>query len=167
MSSHTCNHHPTPDPEVAAVLGAYPAQPDSLIPILHAVQKRLGGYLHEAALHQIAAFLAMPASRVYGVATFYSLLNTEPKGKYIIRVCSSAPCYAVGSANILTELRNQLGIVPGQTTPNRKFTLEYTSCLGVCGVAPAIMINNQVYGNLTPAKLQEIIEHYEADLGEV
>ncbi len=148
-----------PEPELNRILAEFPAGPDSLIPMMHAVQKQLG-YLRPETIHPIADHLGLPPSRVYGVATFYSLLATEPKGKYIIRVCGSAPCYAVGSDSILSVIRDILAINPGETSTDGLFTLEVASCLGVCGVAPAVMINDQVYGNLTPSKIQNIISDY-------
>jgi NADH-quinone oxidoreductase subunit E len=99
-------------------------------------------------------------SKVYGVATFYTLLDTEEKGENIIRVCESAPCHIKKSTNILNELKEGLGIDVGETTDDEKFSLELSSCLGVCGVAPAIMINDTVYGNLNSEKLENILEKY-------
>ena len=153
---HQCHNLTTTMQEI---LSHHSAQPDSLIPILNEVQRTIG-HLHQEAIRQIADFLGLPPSRIYGVASFYSLLATEPKGENVIRVCSSAPCYVVGSADILKEIQNQLSIKPGETTADGKFTLEYTSCIGVCGVAPAVMINDQVYGNLTLDKVKEILNKY-------
>lgn len=130
-----------------------------LISVLHEVQAELG-YLSEEVLESVASNLNLPLSKVYGVATFYTLLDTEDKGENIIRVCESGPCHVKGSTNILTELQEKLGIEIGETTKDNKFSLELTSCLGVCGVAPAIMINDTVYGNLTSAKLDSVLEKY-------
>ena len=98
----------------------------------------------------------IPLSRVYGVATFYSMFSVRPRGKYIIRICERLPCHIVGAREVIQAFEEALGIRVGETTENGKSTLEYTSCLGVCGVAPAVMINDRVYGNLTPAKVEEI-----------
>ena len=130
-----------------------------LIPILQETQKELG-YLPEEAMLQIAEALNIPVGKVFGVATFYTLFATAPKGRYIVRICESAPCHIRGAEEIVAALEEELAIGPGQTTPDGLFTLEHTSCLGVCGVAPAIMINDEVYGNLTPEKVREIINQY-------
>lgn len=130
-----------------------------LISVLHKVQEELG-YLSEEGLQVVAKKLDVPLSKVYGVATFYTLLDTEEKGENIIRVCESAPCHVKDSTNILNELQEKLGVEVGETTDDGKFSLEFTSCLGVCGVAPAIMINETVYGNLNSTKLDSILEQY-------
>jgi NADH-quinone oxidoreductase E subunit len=130
-----------------------------LISVLHKAQAELG-YLSEEVLKIVAKKLSLPLSKVYGVATFYTLLDTEEKGENIIRVCESAPCHIKKSTNILNELKEGLGIDVGETTDDEKFSLELSSCLGVCGVAPAIMINDTVYGNLNSEKLENILEKY-------
>ncbi|WP_200806454.1 NADH-quinone oxidoreductase subunit NuoE [Selenihalanaerobacter shriftii] len=130
-----------------------------LISVLHKVQAKLG-YLSEEVLELVAKSLNLPLSKVYGVATFYTLLDTEEKGDNIIRVCESAPCHIKGSTNILEEVKEKLDIKTGEITKDNKFSLELTSCLGVCGVAPAIMINETIYGNLTANKLDSILEKY-------
>lgn len=131
----------------------------NLLPILHAIQAELG-YLPESAMAQVARALKIPLSKVYGTATFYSLFATHPKGEYVIRICESAPCHIQGAQEVIEALEKELGIKVGETTPDRKFTLELASCIGVCGVAPAIMINEQVHGNLTPAMIPGIIARY-------
>ena len=95
-----------------------------------------------------------------GVVGFYSMLSKEPRGKYIIRLCQSPPCFIKGFTNILQILKKQLGLDVNETTEDGLFTLEFSSCLGVCGIAPAMSINNEVYGNLTEKKVIEIIENY-------
>ncbi|MCK8816626.1 NADH-quinone oxidoreductase subunit NuoE [Natroniella sulfidigena] len=130
-----------------------------LISVLHAVQAELG-YLSTEGLKIVAKKLDIPLSKVYGVATFYTLLDTEEKGENVIRLCESAPCHIKGATNILTELQDKLDIDVGETTDDNKFSLEMTSCLGICAVAPAIMINGTVYGNLTSKKLDSILDRY-------
>ena len=142
---------------VTKILSRYQPTADSLIPILHEVQQNLR-QLPDNVTQAIADYLKVPVSKVYGVATFYSLFSTIPKGKYIIRVCGSAPCYILGTTNLLKAIEKELGIKPGETSADFKFTLEHTSCLGVCGVAPAIMINDEVYGNLTEEKLSAVLK---------
>jgi len=144
---------------IKEIIVGYESEKTPLISILHRVQDKLG-YLSEEVLKLVAKYLDLPLSKVYGVASFYTLLDTEEKGENIVRVCESAPCHVKGSMNVLAELKSELGIDIGETTKDNKFSLELTSCLGVCGVAPAIMVNDQVYGNLTAKKLEEILEKY-------
>jgi NADH:ubiquinone oxidoreductase subunit E len=94
------------------------------------------------------------------VATFYSLLYTKPKGKYTVRVCESAPCHVQGAQEVVDTLVRELGVSFGETTPDGLFTLEKVSCLGVCGVAPAVMIDDRVYGNLTPETVAAVLQEY-------
>lgn len=144
---------------IEEITEGFAAERTPLISVLHQVQAELG-YLSEEGLGIVAEKLDLPLSKVYGVATFYTLLNTEAKGEYIIRVCESAPCHVKDSTNILTELKDKLGIEVGETTEDGKFSLELTSCLGVCGVAPAIMINDTVHGNLDTTRLESVLERY-------
>ena len=141
------------------IIEAQGHRPDRLIPILQEAQ-RAYGYLPEEAMRRIADALGMPVGKVFGVATFYSLFAIAPKGKHIVRVCESAPCHVRGAEDVFAALEEELGVAPGRTTADGFFTLEHTSCLGVCGVAPAMMIDDVVYGNLTPEKTREIIASY-------
>ncbi|MGE5587810.1 MAG: NADH-quinone oxidoreductase subunit NuoE [Clostridia bacterium] len=145
--------------KVSEILAKYSRRPDALVSILHDVQKE-AGYVSEEAMTEIASELDIPVSKVYGVATFYTLFSTKPKGRYIVRVCENAPCHVRGAKAVIEALEKELGIPMGGTTSDGKFTLEYTSCLGVCGVAPAIMINEAVYGNLTPERVPLILKEY-------
>ncbi len=144
--------------QLATVIEKYKQTPGSLLDVLAEAQA-LNGYLSRPVLQQIAEGLALPESKVYGVATFYSLFKTAPTGRFIIRLCESAPCHVRGAADVLAAIEETLGIKPGETTADGRFTLEFTSCLGLCGVAPAIMIGEQVYGNLTPDRVKEILHN--------
>ena len=145
--------------ELEPIIAEYKDQPGGLIPVLHAVQRKTG-YLCDEVLTKVADQMDIPLSKVYGVATFYSLFTVKPKGKYIIRVCESAPCHIVGAQDVYKALEEQLGITAGENSEDGLFTLEFASCLGVCGVAPAIMINDEVYGNLTPEMIPGILAKY-------
>ncbi len=147
---------------VAEIVSRYGARQECLLQILHDVQAD-NNSLSEAELLQVARLMDIPLSRVYGVATFYSMFSVRPRGKYIIRICESAPCHIVGAREVIEAFEQALGIRMGETTQDGRFTLEYTSCLGVCGVAPAVMINDRVYGNLTPAKVEEILAGLDED----
>lgn len=145
--------------ELAEIIDRNGRDAGRLIPILQEAQ-RVYGYLSEPAMQQVADALGITVGKVFGVATFYSLFATAPKGMHIIRLCESAPCHIGGAEEICAALEEELGVSPGQTTADGLFTLEYTSCLGVCGVAPAMMIDETVYGNLTVAKVKDIIGDY-------
>ncbi len=137
----------------------YEPNPDNLLFILHDIQENNPyHYLSEEDLKKVAEYLGLTYSFVYGVVTFYTMYSTKPRGRYLVRICQSPPCHLMGSTDISEELKKHLKIDFDQTTPDGLFTLEKTSCLGVCGVAPAMMINDEVYGNLTPQKIVEIIE---------
>ena len=110
----------------------------------------------------VAEGLGVSLEQVYGVSTFYSWFTLEPKGEHLIRVCLGTACYVKGSADILAELERQLGIKAGHTTNDGKFTLEATRCLGCCGLAPVMTIDDDVFGRLIPADVKGILEKYRA-----
>lgn len=145
--------------DLSTILTKYQKAPGSLLDILTEAQA-LNGYLSRGIIQEIAEELAIPESNVYGVATFYSLFKTAPTGRHIIRICENAPCHIRGAQDVLTAIEDTLGIKPGETTADGNFTLEFTSCLGLCGVAPAMMIGDQVFGNLTPERVREIISGF-------
>ena len=107
---------------------------------------------------ELSQSLNIPISEIYGVATFYSFLSTKPLGRNVIRVCKSLPCYLKNSQMIIKSVEQETGIKPGETTPDGKFSLQLTNCIGLCDEAPAMMINNDVYGNLTPDKISQILK---------
>jgi NADH-quinone oxidoreductase E subunit len=148
------------DPEaIDTIVAAHAGHEGALLPVLREVQEVVG-YLPEWALKRVALGLGLSLSRVYGVATFYSLFTTKPKGQYVIRVCESAPCHVQGAQEVINALMRELGVGFGETTPDGRFTLEAVSCLGTCGVAPAVMIGDRVYGNLTPETVLTVLEEY-------
>jgi NADH-quinone oxidoreductase subunit E len=146
-------------PELKAILERYPDKRQALLPCLHLAQEKCG-CLTEGIILFLAQELNLPKVEVYSVATFYSMFTFEEQGKFVIRVCVSLPCYLKGSRKILETIKKELNIEINQTTADKKFTIEPVSCLGLCDVAPAIMINKHVYGNLTPRKVREIIQEY-------
>jgi NADH-quinone oxidoreductase subunit E len=136
----------------------YDPSAENLLSILHDLQDaREQHYLTDPDLRIAAEYLHLPFSFVHGVATFYTMFSLTPRGKHIIRICQSPPCHLMGATTIGEELIRLLKVGFGQTTPDGLFSLEISSCLGVCGVAPAMMINDEVYGNLTPRRVQEIL----------
>jgi NADH-quinone oxidoreductase subunit E len=128
---------------------------EKLISIL--TEKQKDGGLSDEVLEDIAKSLDMPLSEVYGVATFYSFLSVKPRGKYVIRVCKSLPCFYKNSAMILVAVEKELGIKPGEITTDGKFSLETTNCIGSCDNPPAMMINDEIHNGLTPEKVINII----------
>lgn len=136
----------------------YTPDKDNLIYILHDIQDtHPQHYISEEAVAAVAEYLGVPPNHIYGVLTFYTMYSTKPRGANIIRLCESPPCYIKGSENILRKLKILLGVDEGQTTKDGLFTLELCACLGVCGNAPVMMINNDVYGDLSEEKVEEII----------
>ncbi len=146
-------------PDVDRIVAKHAGREGALLPVLREVQD-LVGYLPEAVMKRVALGLGLSLSRVYGVATFYSLFYTKPKGLYVVRVCESAPCHVQGAQAVVEAIVEELGVSFGETTPDGRFTLEMVSCLGVCGVAPAVMVGDRVYGNLTPDTAVAVIREY-------
>jgi len=130
-----------------------------LIPCLHELQDEYG-WLSEDLVSAAARAFNMSEGEVYSVASFYTFLTTEKKGKYVIRVCGSINCHLAEKEIILEALENELGVEVGETTPCGLFTLESTSCIGLCDQAPAMMINEERFGHLTPSKVFDIINSY-------
>ena len=141
------------------ICSKYAHDKDNLIYILYEIKNsHPQHYISEEAVQTVAEYLGVPANHIYGVLTFYTMYSTKPRGQNIIRLCESPPCYIKGSENILHKLMTLLDIEVGETTKDGCFTLELCACLGVCGNAPVMMINNDVYGDLTEEKVEEIIE---------
>lgn len=134
--------------------------PGALMPVLQQAQE-LYGYLPIEVQKTIAAGLQLPMSEVYGVVTFYSQFTLNPKGKYQIAVCLGTACYVKGSGDVIARISQKLGIEPGGITPDGKFSLDETRCIGACGLAPAMTINGKVYGRLTPTDVDGILNSYE------
>ena len=132
-------------------LSRFTGEPGELIPVLQAVQKRVG-YLPKEALRRVARYCHVPESTVYGVATFYSQFYLERQGRHKIRVCRGTACHVRGSKKIMAALTRKLGIEPGETTPDYKFTLERVACFGACALAPVVVIDEKVHGGMSPQK---------------
>ncbi|MCK9316666.1 MAG: NADH-quinone oxidoreductase subunit NuoE [Candidatus Caldatribacteriota bacterium] len=130
-----------------------------LIPILYKAQE-LFKYLPPEVMSFVAKGMGISESEVFGVATFYSYFKTKPIGRHTITVCMGTACYVKGAKKILEELQNKLGIKEGETTKDLRFTLGSQPCFGSCGMAPVIMIDNNVHGRLTPDKLDEVLQKY-------
>ncbi len=168
MTTHsgcTCQTAAPISPEIMTkvdeIIARHKDQAGALMPVLQEVQEAVG-YLPPAVQERIATALNIQGSEVFGVMSFYSMYTWKPKGKYVIRMCESPPCHVVDAENMLHALQQELGIGVGETTGDGLFTLELTACLGVCEVAPAMQINEVVIGNLTAAKIKQILADYRA-----
>lgn len=141
------------------VLKDYASVPGALIPVLQIAQAMFG-YLPETALRKIALALGKPYSEVAGVVGFYSFFTTVPRGKHLVRVCLGTACYVRGGKQVLAELKELLRIEVGETTPDRLFSLDVGRCFGACGLAPVIMIDDDVHQRVKSAQLAKILERY-------
>lgn len=150
---------------IDAVVSSHRNETGALIPVLQEVQQQLG-FLSQPVLHYIAARLDIPFSEVTGVVTFYSYFNTEPRGKHTVRVCLGTACYVRNGKQVLSDLKRELGIDVGQTSDDRQFSLEVGRCFGACGLAPVIMIDEDVHQRVKPARLRELIAPYREEHNE-
>ncbi|WP_139904683.1 NADH-quinone oxidoreductase subunit NuoE [Clostridium thermarum] len=131
----------------------------ALIAVLHKAQE-LFGYLGEEVQNYVAEKLSIPVSKVYGVISFYSYFTTEPKGKYVISICTGTACFVKGSGEIVEEFKRKLNIKEGETTKDGLYTIDTLRCVGACGLAPVIMVNNRVYGHFTKKDINKVLEEY-------
>ncbi|MGI6070826.1 MAG: NADH-quinone oxidoreductase subunit NuoE [Blautia sp.] len=143
-----------------AVIDELKSQQGALMPILQKAQD-IYGYLPKEVLKIISDETQIPMEKVYGVVTFYSQFTLNPKGKYRISVCLGTACYVKGSGDIYNKLMEKLGIVGGECTPDGKFSLDACRCVGACGLAPVMMVNDEVYGRLTVDDIDDILAKYE------
>ncbi len=142
------------------VLDSFTAEADNLIPILQKVQEKFG-YISPAAVEQITDFLKITQSRIYGVASFYSQFRFNPPADHSITICLGTACHVRGGEILAKILERELGIKPGQSTPDGKFELNRVACLGCCALAPVVKIDNDVYSGVTVKALKEILDNYE------
>lgn len=143
--------------DVEPILKKYPnAGRDALIPLLQEVQEAQG-FLSKDAVVRIGRHLSLPASKIYGVATFYNQFRFQPRGKHHFMVCRGTACHVKGSAKALDMLMNTLKLKPGQTSRDKLFSLEVVACMGACGLAPVVNLNGEFHAKVTPKKLARII----------
>lgn len=144
--------------DIEPILKRYPeAKRDALIPILQDVQEETG-YLSQDAVARIGKYLNLPASKIYGVATFYNQFRFQPLGKYHIQICRGTACHVKGSFSVLETLERELGIKAGQTSRDKMFSLEIVACMGACGLSPVMNINGEFYAKTTSKKVTKIIQ---------
>jgi len=147
---------------VEAILREHPgAGRDHLIPILQEVQDTQG-YLSQESIAEIGKALDLPASKIFGVATFYNMFRFQPRGRHHIMVCRGTACHVKGSAKSLDMVSQELGIQPGETTRDGLFSLEVVACMGACGLAPVVNINGHFHAKVNPMKLRKIVEECRA-----
>jgi NADH-quinone oxidoreductase subunit E len=144
---------------VQAAVERHGATVEALIPILTEVNQALG-YLPAEALAEVSRGLRVPKSQLFSVASFYTMLSTKPRGRHVIQFCESAPCHVVGGREVWQTLQDELRLAPGETSADGKWTLVTTSCLGICGVGPVIMVDDDIYGNLEPDRVADILARY-------
>lgn len=158
-----CAHPPLGNGDserLAELLNKYKQQKGALIPVLQETQK-IFSYLPETAMEQIALTFGLPLGHVYGVATFYAQFHLKPRGRHVIRVCQGTACHVRGSAKILDRVRQELGIDAGETTGDMRYTIEPVACIGACGLAPVMMINEDTHGRLVADIIPNILTKYE------
>jgi NADH:ubiquinone oxidoreductase subunit E len=163
-STDRCNEMQEFSPEelaaADAIIDRYRHKPGSLIPVLEEAQEAIG-YLPKSIQRRIARGLKIPFSEVYGVVTFYSFFTMIPRGRHTIRCCLGTACYVKGGSKILEKLSHALNTDAGETTPDQRFSLETVRCLGACGLAPVMVVDDHTYKQMNPSKVQDIISEYE------
>lgn len=150
--------------KVAEIISRYPEgrQKSALLPVLHLAQEEFGGWLDVPVMDYVASLLNIKPIEVYEVASFYTMYNLKPVGKYVFEVCHTGPCMLNGSDNIIAYIKEKLGIGPGETTADGLFTLKPAECLGACGYAPMMQLGKHYREHLTKEKVDAIIEECRA-----
>jgi NADH-quinone oxidoreductase subunit E len=145
--------------QLAEILSIHEKDRSELVPILQEIQENLG-YLSKEAMQEVAQFLEIPESTVYGIATFYNQFRFTPLGKHPIKVCLGTTCHILGGRLLMEALERELDIKEGGLTPDSKFSLERVACIGCCSKAPVVVIGDTIYPNLTTAKVEETLIPY-------
>jgi NADH-quinone oxidoreductase subunit E len=158
-SCKNCEHLDLKKDELLEVIKVNIKEAGSLIAVLQKAQD-IYGYLSEDNMRLIAEEMHIPVAEVFGVATFYSQFRFAPMGRNVIKVCMGTACHVRGALKVLRTIERELGIKAGETTEDGRFTLETVACIGACGLAPVISINNMVYGNMTPQVVSETLDKY-------
>lgn len=151
--------------EIAAIIKSYPAEKRYIIAIMHELNRNYR-YLPRAALEMTAEHVGVPFSHVYSMATFYKTFSLVPRGRINLKVCDGTTCHIKGSSVLVEEIYRQLGIRPGETTPDGEFSLETVNCIGACALAPALLVGERVYSLVNSSRLQEIIQEYRGGEGD-
>ena len=143
--------------EFERLLTRYPDNEAVILPVLHLAQREFG-YVSDEAIVYVAGLLGLSPARIEGVATFYTMYNRKPVGKYHVQICRNISCSLLGAEHLIEHVAGKLGVKPGGTTPDGKFTLSQVECLGSCGTAPVMQVNDDYYENLTEASIDAILD---------
>ncbi|MBI5575888.1 MAG: NADH-quinone oxidoreductase subunit NuoE [Deltaproteobacteria bacterium] len=143
--------------EFEALLARYPDKEAAILPTLHIAQREFGHVSDEAVVY-VAGLLGFTPARIEGVATFYTMYNRKPVGKYHVQICRNISCSLLGAEHLIGHLSKKLGVKPGETTPDGKFTLSTAECLGSCGTAPVMQVNDDYHENLTEEKIDALLD---------
>lgn len=146
--------------EIETIAQRYHEEPHQLMQILLDIQKISQNSIPREVAVVISRVTGIPEATLYGYCSFYAMISPTPRGQYLIRMCESAPCHVCGAKQVMDAIIRTLGIEPGETTEDGRFTLEYCQCLGVCEESPAILINDRIYKDLTPGRAATLIEDY-------
>jgi NADH-quinone oxidoreductase E subunit len=149
--------------EILRIRDEYPDSQSALLPALYLAQQDYGGWLPEGAFDEVAAVMDLPATLVSSAATFYTMFNKGPVGEHLIQVCTNISCSLLGAEHLINYIGRKLGIQPGETTQDDKFTLLKVECLGSCGTAPMMQVDDTYYENLTEEKIDRILAELEQD----
>ena len=150
---------PEQEAQLKAIIAEHKGEDGAAIPVLHKAQE-IYGYLPIEVQTKIAEGLDIPLAEIYGIVTFYTQFSLNPKGSYQIAVCLGTACYVKGSGDILEKIKERLGIDVGECTPDGKFSIDATRCIGACGLAPVLTVNDEVYGRLTVDDVDDILAKY-------
>ena len=145
---------------IKTILNSFEPVRENAIPILHAVQER-EGFLSPEAMGQVAEYLHLSKSEVYGIATFYTRFKFKPSGKHCLKVCRGTACHVKGAGEVLAEFEKRLCIKPGETTPDGEYSLETEACFGSCALAPVVVLDEHVHGRMTPSKTDDVLRSWE------
>jgi NADH-quinone oxidoreductase subunit E len=148
------------DTRVDKIIDKYEGEEGFLIQLLLDIQREFN-WIPKEAIERISARLQVPLSRIYRVVSFYKVLSLKPVGRHVIQVCLGTACHVRGGPRILEEVENTLGIGAGTTTDDMKFTVNRVNCIGCCALGPVMIIDNDYHGKLSPAKVKDILAHYE------
>ena len=151
---------PQLEKKIATIAERYHKEPHQLMRILLDIQNAASNAIPREVAIVVSRVTGIPEAKLYGFISFYAMISPKPRGKYVIRMCESAPCHVTGAVAVMESITKTLGIQPGETSRDGRFTLEYCQCLGVCESSPAILVNDIVYKNLTPGRAATLMEDY-------
>jgi NADH:ubiquinone oxidoreductase subunit E len=147
------------DQGIASIIARYGRDVNDLVPILQEVQRSMG-YVSLDSQRRIAEHLKLPASKVYGLVSFYNFFQENPPGRHQIRVCMGTACYVRGAGKLIDKIKADCGINPGETSSDKRFSLEEVRCVGCCAIGPVITVDGEVYGSMSPGKIPSVLKKY-------